>query len=244
MAKVALITGASRGIGRAIALRLAKDGYTVALNYHQNEKAAVRAAEVLTAFGKEGMLCRADVTREHAVHEMVREVERRLGPIDLLVNNAGIAEQVLFTDLTAAQWKKMMDVHVNGAFYTSQAVLPSMIRRKSGKILNLSSIWGQKGASCEVGYSASKAAIIGLTKALAKEVGLSGITVNCVAPGVIDTDMNGHLDPQTMASLKEETPLARIGTPEEVAQLLYFLASDKAAFITGQVIGINGGFGE
>ena len=241
MAKVALITGASRGIGRAIALRLAKDGYTVALNYHQNEKAAVRAAEVLTAFGKEGMLCRADVTREHAVHEMVREVERRLGAIDLLVNNAGIAEQVLFTDLTAAQWKKMMDVHVNGAFYTSQAVLPSMIRRKSGCIVNIASMWGQTGASCEVHYSTAKAALIGMTKALAKEVGPSGIRVNCVSPGAVETDMMAGFSAEDKAAIAEETPLGRLGRPEEIAAAVAFLASDDAAFITGQVLAPNGG---
>ena len=241
MAKVALITGASRGIGRAIALRLAKDGYTVALNYHQNEKAAVRAAEVLTAFGKEGMLCRADVTREHAVHEMVREVERRLGPIDLLVNNAGIAEQVLFTDLTAAQWKKMMDVHVNGAFYTSSAVLPSMIRRKSGCIINIASMWGQTGASCEVHYSTAKAALIGMTKALAKEVGPSGIRVNCVSPGAIETDMMAGFSEEDKAAIADETPLGRLGKPEEIAAAVAFLASEDAAFITGQVLAPNGG---
>ncbi len=241
MARVALITGASRGIGRAIALRLAKDGYTVALNYNQNEKAAVRAAEVLTAFGKEGMLCRADVTREHAVHEMVREVERRLGPIDLLVNNAGIAEQVLFTDLTAAQWKKMMDVHVNGAFYTSSAVLPSMIRRKSGCIINIASMWGQTGASCEVHYSTAKAALIGMTKALAKEVGPSGIRVNCVSPGAIETDMMAGFSDEDKAAIADDTPLGRLGKPEEIAAAVAFLASEDAAFITGQVLAPNGG---
>lgn len=241
MARVALITGASRGIGRAIALRLAKEGYTVAMNYHQNEKAAVRAAEVLSAFGKDGMLCRADVTREHAVREMVRAVEDRLGPIDLLVNNAGIAEQVLFTDLTAAQWKKMMDVHVNGAFYTSSAVLPSMIRRKSGCIINIASMWGQTGASCEVHYSTAKAALIGMTKALAKEVGPSGIRVNCVSPGAIETDMMAGFSAEDKAALAEETPLMRLGKPEEIAAAVAFLASDDAAFITGQVLAPNGG---
>ncbi len=241
MARVALITGASRGIGRAIALRLAKEGYTIALNYCQNERAAVRAAEVLQAFGKEGMLCRADVTREHAVREMVRAVEDRLGPIDLLVNNAGIAEQVLFTDLTAAQWKKMMDVHVNGAFYTSSAVLPSMIRRKSGCIVNIASMWGQTGASCEVHYSTAKAALIGMTKALAKEVGPSGIRVNCVSPGAIETDMMAGFSAEDKQAIAEETPLGRLGKPEEIAAAVAFLASDDAAFITGQVLAPNGG---
>ena len=241
MARVALITGASRGIGRAIALRLAKEGYSVAMNYYQNEKAAVRAAEVLSAFGKDGMLCRADVTREHAVREMVRAVEDRLGPIDLLVNNAGIAEQALFTDLTAAQWKKMMDVHVNGAFYTCSAVLPSMIRRHSGCIVNIASMWGQTGASCEVHYSTAKAALIGMTKALAKEVGPSGIRVNCVSPGAIETDMMAGFSEEDKAALAEETPLGRIGKPEEIAAAVAFLASDEASFITGQGLAPNGG---
>ncbi len=241
MTRVALVTGASRGIGRAIALRLAKEGYTVALNYCQNERSALRAAEVLSAFGKEGMLCRADVTREHAVQEMVRAVEDRLGPIDLLVNNAGIAEQALFTDLTAAQWKRMMDVHVNGAFYTSSAVLPSMIRRKSGCIINIASMWGQTGASCEVHYSTAKAALIGMTKALAKEVGPSGIRVNCVSPGAIETDMMAGFSEEDKAAIADETPLGRLGKPEEIAAAVAFLASDDAAFITGQVLAPNGG---
>lgn len=241
MARVALVTGASRGIGRAIALRLAKEGYTVALNYCQNERSALRAAEVLSAFGKEGMLCRADVTREHAVQEMVRAVEDRLGPIDLLVNNAGIAEQALFTDLTAAQWKRMMDVHVNGAFYTSSAVLPSMIRRKSGCIINIASMWGQTGASCEVHYSTAKAALIGMTKALAKEVGPSGIRVNCVSPGAVETDMMAGFSEEDKAAIADETPLGRLGKPEEIAAAVAFLASDDAAFITGQVLAPNGG---
>ncbi len=241
MAKVALITGASRGIGRAIALRLAKDGYTVAMNYCQNERAALRAAEVLSAFGKDGMLCRADVADERAVRDMVKAVEDRLGAIDLLVNNAGIAEQALFTDLTAAQWKRMMDVHVNGAFYTSSAVLPSMIRRKSGCIVNIASMWGQTGASCEVHYSTAKAALIGMTKALAKEVGPSGIRVNCVSPGAIETDMMAGFSEDDKAALADETPLGRLGKPEEIAAAVAFLASEEAAFITGQVLAPNGG---
>lgn len=241
MAKIALITGASRGIGRAIALRLAKDGYTVAMNYCHNERAALRAAEVLSAFGKDGMLCRADVANEQAVRDMVKAVEDRLGPIDLLVNNAGIAEQALFTDLTAAQWKRMMDVHVNGAFFTSSAVLPSMIRRKSGCIINIASMWGQTGASCEVHYSTAKAALIGMTKALAKEVGPSGIRVNCVSPGAIETDMMAGFSAEDKEAIAQDTPLMRLGKPEEIAAAVAFLASEDAAFITGQVLAPNGG---
>lgn len=241
MPKVALITGASRGIGRATALRLAKDGYVVAMNYCQNERAAVQAAQVLSAFDKDGILCRADVTDESAVRAMVKAVEDKYGHIDLLVNNAGIAEQALFTDLTAAQWKRMMDVHVNGAFYTCSAVLPSMIRRKSGCIVNIASMWGQTGASCEVHYSTAKAALIGMTKALAKEVGPSGIRVNCVSPGAIETDMMAGFSAEDKASLADETPLCRLGRAEEIAAAVSFLASEDASFITGQVIAPNGG---
>ena len=241
MASVALITGASRGIGRAIALRLARDGYTVALNYLANEKAAENTAQILQALGADGMLCQADVADERAVRAMVRAVEERFGHIDLLVNNAGVAEQRLFTDLTGEQWRRMLDVHVNGAFYTCSAVLPAMIRRKAGCIVNIASMWGQTGASCEVHYSTAKAALIGMTKALAKEVGPSGIRVNAVAPGVVDTDMMAGFSAQEKAALAEDTPLCRLGKPEEVAAAVSFLASSDAAFITGQVLAPNGG---
>ena len=241
MANVALITGASRGIGRAIALRLARDGYTVIVNYRADDAAAQSTARILEALGADGMLCRADVADETAVRRMVEAVEDRFGHIDLLVNNAGIAEQRLFTDLSAAQWKRMMDVHVNGAFYTSSAVLPGMIRRQSGAIVNVASMWGQTGASCEVHYSTAKAALIGMTKALAKEVGPSGIRVNAVAPGAVETDMMAGFSADDKAALAEETPLGRLGKPEEIAAAVAFLASGEAAFITGQVLSPNGG---
>ncbi|MBR5134000.1 MAG: SDR family oxidoreductase [Clostridia bacterium] len=241
MTRVALITGASRGIGRAIALRLARDGYTVVVNYRADEKAALGTAQILQALGGDGMLCQADVTDEQAVRRMVEAVEREYGRIDVLVNNAGIAEQKLFTDLTTEDWKRMMDVHVNAAFYATSAVLPSMIRRKSGTIINVSSMWGQVGASCEVHYSTAKAALIGMTKALAKEVGPSGIRVNCVAPGAIETDMMAGFSPEDKQAIADETPLCRLGKAEEVASTVAFLASQEAAFITGQVIAPNGG---
>ena len=241
MASVALITGASRGIGRSIALRLAREGYVIALNYHQNETAAQETAQVLQALGADGMLCRADVADEKAVRDMVGAVEARYGHIDVLVNNAGIAEQALFTDLTAAQWKRMMEVHVNAAFYTCSAVLPGMIRRKSGSVVNIASMWGQVGASCEVHYSTAKAALIGMTRALAKEVGPSGIRVNCVAPGAVETDMMAGFSPADKREIAEQTPLCRLAKPEEIASSVAFLVSGDAAFITGQVLAPNGG---
>ena len=159
----------------------------------------------------------------------------------MLINNAGIAESALFTDVTDEMWKRMLDTNLSGAFYASRAVLPNMISKKRGVILNVSSMWGQVGASCEVHYSAAKAGLIGMTKALAKEVGPSGIRVNCVSPGVIDTDMNANLSDSDIEALKNETPLERIGNATDIAEALLFLASDKASFITGQDIGVNGG---
>jgi len=238
--KTVVITGASRGIGYAAAELFAKAGFQVVANYNRSE-ASVRKLE---AQYPNVVAVRADVSKKEEAEHLISQAICRFGQVDVLINNAGIAQQKLFTDVSESEWDQVFDVNVKGTVFCSQAALRDMIRRKDGKIINLSSVWGQKGASCEVCYSASKAAIIGLTKALAKEVGLSGVTVNCVAPGVIDTEMNGHLDEETMSALKEETPLARIGTVEEVAQLLYFLASDQSNFITGQVVGINGGFGE
>ena len=197
--------------------------------------------EEIRAAGGDALAVAADVADRAQVDRMAAQVRQAFGDPDLLINNAGISQQALFTDLTEADWDRMFDVHVKGCFHCCQAVLPAMIRRHRGQILNLSSMWGQVGGSCEVHYSAAKAAVIGLTKALAKELGPSRIRVNCVAPGVIDTEMNGHLSPADLDALREETPLEAIGTPEDVANLLLFLASDKAGFITGQVIAPNGG---
>ena len=184
----------------------------------------------------------ADVSEKTEVEEMFRKAEQELGKISALVNNAGIAEQILFSDITEEKWDRMFAVNVKGAYNCTQAVLPSMIHEKYGRIINVSSMWGISGASCEVHYSASKAALIGFTKALAKEVGLSGITVNCVAPGVIGTDMNAAISGEILEELKENTPLNRIGTSEDVAEAILFLASDKASFITGQTLSVDGGF--
>ncbi len=236
-----LITGASRGIGKATAQLFASKGYQVAVNYHQSAQEAHQLVEELSPLCPT-LAIKADVSDRSQVDAMVKEVHNQLGPIDVLINNAGIAKQALFTDFTLEQWQRMFDVNVTGMFHCCQAVLPGMIHQKAGKIINLSSVWGITGASCEVPYSATKAAVIGMTKALAKELGPSGIQVNCVAPGVIDTDMNGMLDDNTIQCLKEETPLGTIGTPEDIAQTIFFLASDNAKFITGQVISPNGGF--
>ena len=234
--KTALVTGGSRGIGRAIVELLAKKGWQVAFCYRENESAAdeVRAATGAVAY-------RMNISDSKAVADMVSDLQKRFGHIDLLVNNVGVASQRLFTDITDEEWKNTFDVNVNGAFYATRAVLPDMIKRKSGNIIFVSSMWGVSGGSCEVHYSATKAALIGMTKALAKEVGPSDIRVNCVAPGVIETDMNAHLSADDMAALAEETPLCRIGKADEVAKAVEFLAEDGSAFITGQVLSVDGG---
>lgn len=242
MKKTVLITGASRGIGRAAAAAFAKAGYDVAVNYNKSAEAAETLCRELEKYSINAMPFQADVADKKAVEKMSAEIEIAMGAVSVLVNNAGIAEQALFTDISEEMWDRMFAVNVKGAYNCTQAVLPKMIHKKYGRIINVSSMWGISGASCEVHYSASKAALIGFTKALAKEVGLSGITVNCVAPGVINTDMNGHLSPEIISELKEETPLNRIGTPRDVAETILFLASEKASFITGQTISVDGGF--
>lgn len=242
MRKVALITGSSRGIGRAVALRLAENGYAVCINCVERLDKAEELVAQLRARGSDAICVQADVADREAVRHMVRTAEKELGSISLLVNNAGIARQCLFQDMSEEYWKRIFDVNLNGAFNAIQEVLPHMLHEHSGCIINTSSIWGQHGASCEVAYSATKHAIIGLTRSLAQELAPSGIRVNCVAPGVIDTDMVQVLGAETLAQLAEETPLGRLGRPEDIAAAVSFLASDGAAFITGQVITADGGF--
>lgn len=242
MAKVALITGASQGIGRAEAEKFAREGYQVIANYRSSQQEAESFAQEMAQQGYSVVPMQADVSDPAAVEKMVSEVLRQFGHIDVLICNAGVAKQGLLTDFTPEDWKQMMGVNLDSVFYCCRAVLPDMIRRQSGVILTTSSIWGLVGASCEVPYSASKAAVIGLTKALAKEVGPSGIRVNCIAPGVIDTKMNAALGAETMEELKEETPLGSIGTPEQIADCAWFLTSEAASFVTGQVLSPNGGF--
>lgn len=242
MKKVALITGSSRGIGRAEAIKLAMDGYAVCINFIEREDKAEELVNELTAKGFEAMYFRADVANGDEVRAMVSAVEEKLGKITLLVNNAGISTQCLFQDMTEEYWHRMVDVNLTGAFNTTKAVLPNMLHEHSGCIINTASIWGLHGASCEVAYSATKHAVVGLTKSLAQELAPSGIRVNCVAPGVINTDMVKILGDDIKKMLEDETPIGRIGTPEDIAAVVSFLASDAASFITGQAICSDGGF--
>ncbi len=238
-----LITGGSRGIGAAAVLAFAHAGYDVAFTWHSRPDAAeavLRRAQGCNPAGR-FLSLQADAADPDAVRRAVAEAEQAFGRLEVLVCNAGIAQQKLFTDLTDEDWRRMMATDLDGVFYACRAVLPGMIRQKYGRILCVSSMWGQVGASCEVHYSAAKAGVIGLCRALAKEEGPSGITVNCVAPGVIDTDMMAGFSAQDKADLAEETPVGRLGTPGEIARTLVFLAAPEAGYITGQVIGQNGG---
>lgn len=241
--KTAVVTGGSRGIGRAVVVALFKDGWNVALNYKASQNQALALAAQLNrqSVPQRAIAIQGDVSDPAQVEALFQKVDDQLGPVDLLVNNAGIAQQKLFTDLTEDDWRIMVGVNLDGVFYCSQQALRRMLPRHGGKIVNIASMWGQVGASCEVHYSAVKAAVIGMTKGLAKEVGPSGITVNCICPGVIETEMNAALTPETKAELREETPLCRIGTPEDVAAAVRYFAGDGAGFVTGQVLGINGG---
>ena len=240
MKKIALVTGSSRGIGAATAAALSRAGWAVCINYRQRRDCARALAETLEREGGRVMTWQADVSDRAAVFAMVEAVRRQLGPVSLLVSNAGIARQQQFQDIEPETWERLFAVNLGGCFHCSQAVLPDMLHEHSGCIVNVSSIWGSHGASCEAAYSSTKHAIIGLTRSLSAELSLSGIRVNCVAPGVIDTDMVQVLGRETLEGLAREIPLGRLGRPEEIAQTVLYLAENP--YITGQVITVDGGF--
>lgn len=242
MKKVAFITGASRGIGASTAVYFAKCGYDVAVNYLNSKELAETIVEQIKALGQNAIALCGDVSDKSQVKKMVNECNKVLGTITVLVNNAGIAEQKVFSDIDESDFKRMFSVNVDGVYNTIHEILPQMIHEKCGSIVNISSMWGVTGASCEVHYSAAKSAVIGLTKALAQELAPSNIRVNCVAPGLIDTDMNKNLTQEEIDAVIEEIPLGKIGKAEDVAKAIYFLADDEfSPFTTGAVLNVNGG---
>ncbi len=240
-AKTVIVTGGAVGIGSAVVERTAAEGYNVLFTYRTSGERAVALCERLSQNCTDVRAVYCDVTSALDCEAVVRECERVFGTPDALVNNAGIASQKLFTDITDSDWDAMLAADLSGAFRMTRAALPAMIRKKSGAIVNIASMWGQTGASCEVHYSAAKAGVIGMTRALAKEVAPSGIRVNCVSPGCVDTAMMSGFSKADIDVLCDEIPLGRIGRPEEIASAVSFLLSDDASYITGQVLGVNGG---
>ena len=234
--KNVLITGGSRGIGKACVYEFSNSGYRVFLNYNKSSDEAEKIKNETGA-----VMVKADVSDSKQVNDMAEFIHTNYGKIDVIVNNAGISQQKMFTDITENDWDRMFDLNMKSMYLVTKAFVDDMIYKQSGKIINISSMWGVTGGSCEVHYSAAKAAVIGFTKALAKELGPSGICVNCVAPGVIETEMNSHLTKEDFDCLCEETPLERLGKPEEIAKTVRFLASENADFITGQVVNVDGG---
>lgn len=235
--KTVLITGGSRGIGKAMVELFCSSGYAVAFTYKSSEEEAKALQKATGAFA-----IRADSASETQVMEAVRLARQELGSIDCLINNAGVSSFSLFTDLTLDDWNSHLAVNLTGAFLYSKAVIPCMLEKKQGRIINITSMWGITGSSCEVHYSTAKAGLIGMTKALAKELGPSGITVNAIAPGLIDTDMNKCLTAEDIKAIEDETPLMRIGGADEVARVALFLAGEGSSYITGEVINVSGGY--
>jgi 3-oxoacyl-[acyl-carrier protein] reductase len=240
--QTAIVTGASRGIGAAIAVGLARAGANVVVNYRQNAEMAESVAAICRRHDVRVLTVQADVTNAADVSRLVETTSAHFGAPSILVNNAGVAHTGLLLDMTEEEWDAIITANLKAPFLCTKAVLPHMIAQQYGRIINLSSMWGLAGGSCEVAYSASKGGVIALTKALAKEMGLSGITVNAVAPGAIQTDMLGHLSDEDLAMLAEETPVGRLGTAEDVANAVQFLALPSSSFVTGQVLSPNGGY--
>ena len=240
MSKTVIVTGGSRGIGATIVRTLAKDGYNVVLNYYKSEEIANFIKEELTSKGYNVEIFKADVSKREEVKELVKFTIEKFNTVDVLINNAGISQTKLFTDITDEDWNKMINTNLNSVFYMCQEVLPYMINKKEGLIINISSIWGSVGASCEVHYSASKAGVDAITKSLAKELGPSNIRVNSISPGIIDTDMNKYLTEEEKNKIKEDIPLERIGKTEDIAKCIKWLIEDN--YTTGQIIKINGGW--
>jgi len=238
--KVVLVTGASRGIGRCIAENLAKDGYIVIANYNKSKQQALKLQNDLKEEGFNIEIYKADVSKKEEVKNMIEYINNKFGSIDILINNAGISKLQMFCDVTDDDWEEMINTNLKSAFYCTQMVLPGMINKKKGCIINISSIWGQVGASCETVYSISKAGLDAMTKSLAKELGPSNIRVNSIAPGVIDTDMNSKIDDEIKKQIKNETPLGKIGKPMDICKCAKWLIEDE--FTTGQIISVNGGY--
>lgn len=242
MAKLVLVTGSSRGIGRETALKFAREGYNVIVNYKEREDMANSLVEEICSMGRTAIAIKADVSNYSEVEEMFKTIFKYFRRLDVLVNNAGIGDLTPFTDITPEHWQSVFNTNVNGVFNCCKFAVPKMVSQQEGTIINVSSIWGIVGASCEAHYSATKGAIIGFTKALAKELGPCNIRVNTVAPGAVRTDMLKDIPEEIMEKVKEMTPLRKIAVAEDIAEYIYFLASDNSEFMTGQVMSPNGGF--
>lgn len=239
--RTVIITGSSKGIGAHMAILFAENGYNVVINYNNSVESALLLQKSLSSNGYSVIALKANVTNKMEFDVLVNQTIDKFGSVDILINNAGVSQQALFTDISEYDWNDIINVNLKGVFNCCQSVLPNMIHNKYGKIINISSMWGVTGASCEVHYSAAKAGVIGLTKALAKEVGPSGINVNCIAPGFIDTQMNSAISEEDKKAFVDDLPIARIGTTEDIAKTALFLASDGADYITGQTICVDGG---
>ncbi len=242
MKKTVIITGASKGIGAAMAILFARKGYNVVIGYNESYQLAKMLSSSLSSQGYNVVPIKVNVANKLETDILIKEAVYKFGSVDVLINNAGVAFNGLITDTEEFDFDKIFDVDLKGVFNCCKSVTPVMVNQKSGKIINISSMWGQVGASCEVAYSAAKAGVIGLTKALAKELAPSGITVNCIAPGLIDTSMNSNISVEDLNAFVEDIPLGRMGTAEDIAETALFLASEGADYITGQILGVNGGY--